>query len=139
MANFSQASRFIQARKELGCKFALDDFGTGLSSFGYLKHFPVDFLKIDGTFVEGMLHEPLDREMVRSINEIAEWAENADRLVFVAAEANRALRPDTGACMLRVAVASLARNGLRDAADGSDAAMDSARRGIGPDLTGYGS
>jgi len=40
IASFSQANRFIQALKELGCKFALDDFGTGLSSFGYLKHFP---------------------------------------------------------------------------------------------------
>jgi EAL domain-containing protein (putative c-di-GMP-specific phosphodiesterase class I) len=71
--------------KELGCKFALDDFGTGLSSFGYLKHLTVDFLKIDGSFVKGVLH--IDREMVRSINEIghltgkqtiAEWAENAE-------------------------------------------------------------
>jgi EAL domain-containing protein (putative c-di-GMP-specific phosphodiesterase class I) len=87
IANFSQASRFIQALKELGCKFALDDFGTGLSSFGYLKHFPVDYLKIDGSFVTGVLHDPIDREMVRSINEIghltgkqtiAEWAENAE-------------------------------------------------------------
>jgi len=87
IANFSQASRFIQALKELGCKFALDDFGTGLSSFGYLKHFPVDYLKIDGSFVKGLLNDPIDREMVRSINEIghltgkqtiAEWAENEE-------------------------------------------------------------
>ena len=70
VASFSQANRFIQALKELGCRFALDDFGTGLSSFGYLKHFPVDFLKIDGSFVREILHDPIDREMVRSINEI---------------------------------------------------------------------
>ena len=70
MANFSQANRFIHALKELGCKFSLDDFGTGLSSFGYLKHFPVDFLKIDGSFVREMVRDPIDREMVRSINEI---------------------------------------------------------------------
>jgi diguanylate cyclase (GGDEF)-like protein/PAS domain S-box-containing protein len=84
IASYSQANRFIQSLKELGCKFALDDFGTGLSSFGYLKHFPVDFLKIDGSFVKEILHDPIDREMVRSINEIghltgkqtiAEWAE----------------------------------------------------------------
>ncbi|MGC4027483.1 MAG: EAL domain-containing protein [Steroidobacteraceae bacterium] len=87
VANFSQANRFIQSLKELGCKFSLDDFGTGLSSFGYLKQFPVDFLKIDGSFVRGILHDPIDREMVRSINEIghltgklviAEFAENAE-------------------------------------------------------------
>src|SRR5271170_5725434 len=87
VASFSQANRFIQALKELGCKFALDDFGTGLSSFGYLKHFPVDYLKIDGSFVKEILHDPIDREMVRSINEIghltgkqtiAEFAENQE-------------------------------------------------------------
>ena len=87
IASFSQANRFIQALKEQGCKFALDDFGSGLSSFGYLKHFPVDFLKIDGSFVKEILHDPIDREMVRSINEIghlthkqtiAEFAENAE-------------------------------------------------------------
>jgi diguanylate cyclase (GGDEF)-like protein/PAS domain S-box-containing protein len=87
VASFSQANRFIQALKELGCRFSLDDFGTGLSSFGYLKHFPVDYLKIDGSFVREILHDPIDREMVRSINEIghltgkqtiAEFAENAE-------------------------------------------------------------
>ena len=70
IASYSQANRVINSLKELGCKFALDDFGTGLSSFGYLKHFPVDFLKIDGSFVKEILHDPIDREMVRSINEI---------------------------------------------------------------------
>jgi diguanylate cyclase (GGDEF)-like protein/PAS domain S-box-containing protein len=69
--SFAQANRFIAAlKKEHGCKFALDNFGTGLSSFGYLKHFPVDFLKIDGCFVKEILHDPIDREMVRSINQI---------------------------------------------------------------------
>ncbi len=92
VANYSQANRFIQSLKELGCKFALDDFGTGLSSFGYLKHFPVDFLKIDGSFVKEILHDPIDREMVRSINEIghltgkqtiAEFAENEEIITML--------------------------------------------------------
>ena len=92
IASYSQANRFINALRELGCKFALDDFGTGLSSFGYLKHFPVDFLKIDGSFVKEILHDPIDREMVRSINEIghltgkktiAEFAENEEIITML--------------------------------------------------------
>jgi EAL domain-containing protein (putative c-di-GMP-specific phosphodiesterase class I) len=92
IASYAQASRFINALKELGCMFALDDFGTGLSSFGYLKHFPVDFLKIDGSFVKEILHDPIDREMVRSINEIghltgkktiAEFAENDEIIAML--------------------------------------------------------
>ncbi len=92
IASYSQANRFIHALKDLGCMFALDDFGTGLSSFGYLKHFPVDFLKIDGSFVKEILHDPIDREMVRSINEIghltgkktiAEFAENSEIITML--------------------------------------------------------
>ena len=92
IASYSQANRFINALKELGCKFALDDFGTGLSSFGYLKHFPVDFLKIDGSFVKEILHDPIDREMVRSIAQIgrltgkktiAEFAENEEIITML--------------------------------------------------------
>ncbi|HSG58678.1 MAG TPA: EAL domain-containing protein [Woeseiaceae bacterium] len=92
IASYSQANRFINALKELGCKFALDDFGTGLSSFGYLKHFPVDYLKIDGSFVKEILHDAIDREMVRSINEIghltgkktiAEFAENEEIITML--------------------------------------------------------
>jgi len=94
IASYAQASRFINALKELGCMFALDDFGTGLSSFGYLKHFPVDYLKIDGSFVKEILHDPIDREMVRSINEIghltnkktiAEFAENEEIITMLKA------------------------------------------------------
>jgi len=92
IASYSQANRFIHALKELGCRFALDDFGPGLSTFGYLKHFPVDYLKIDGSFVKEILHDPIDREMVRSINEIghltgkqtiAEFAENAEIITML--------------------------------------------------------
>jgi diguanylate cyclase (GGDEF)-like protein/PAS domain S-box-containing protein len=87
VASMELAKRFINALRELGCKFALDDFGTGWSSYGYLKELPVDFLKIDGRFVRDIVHNHIDRAMVRSFNElghltgkrtIAEFAENPE-------------------------------------------------------------
>lgn len=72
IANLADATRFMQTLKTRGCRFSLDDFGSGLSSFGYLKALPVDYLKIDGLFVKDIIEDPVDLAMVRSINEIAQ-------------------------------------------------------------------
>jgi EAL domain-containing protein (putative c-di-GMP-specific phosphodiesterase class I) len=70
ISNLRNANSFIKALSEIGCQFSLDDFGSGLSSFGYLKNLPVQSIKIDGMFVRDMNSDPLDFEMVKSINDI---------------------------------------------------------------------
>jgi diguanylate cyclase (GGDEF)-like protein/PAS domain S-box-containing protein len=69
--NVALAAQFMADLKRMGCQFALDDFGSGLSSFGYLKMLPVDYLKIDGSFVRNMLRDSHDHSIVIAITQIA--------------------------------------------------------------------
>ncbi|MCW8109876.1 EAL domain-containing protein [Alteromonas ponticola] len=63
--------QFMKTFQQLGCQFALDDFGSGFSSYTYLKHLPVNCVKIDGSFIKDMLNDPVDHAMVSSIKDVA--------------------------------------------------------------------
>lgn len=71
IANLSSATRFIHHLGDLGCRVAVDNFGSGLSSFAYIRHLPVDFVKIDGLFVRDILEDNTDLATVKAINDIA--------------------------------------------------------------------
>lgn len=71
VTNLDAARELISQLRGLGCRFALDDFGCGFSSFTHLKHLDVDFLKIDGSFIQGLLEDPVDRAVIAAINNIA--------------------------------------------------------------------
>ncbi len=75
IANLSNALQFVKDIKKQGCRFALDDFGSGLSSFSYLKTLPVDYLKIDGSFVRDVVHDHMNCAIVKAINQIGHVAD----------------------------------------------------------------
>jgi EAL domain-containing protein (putative c-di-GMP-specific phosphodiesterase class I) len=70
IANVERARTLIESLRAMGVRFLLDDFGSGLSSFNYLKHFPVDGIKVDGLFVKGVAKSYLDYALVESIHRI---------------------------------------------------------------------
>ncbi len=90
LTEVSRVMKFAGQIREMGFRIALDHFGSGVSSFRYLKTLPVDYLKIDGSFVKDMINNPIDRAIVRSVLDvgkamgvetIAEHVESHDTLI----------------------------------------------------------
>jgi EAL domain-containing protein (putative c-di-GMP-specific phosphodiesterase class I) len=70
MDNFDNVHQFFYALKNIDCQLSIDNFGTALSSFSYLKLLPVDYIKIDGTFIRNMVNDEIDRIFIGSVNDI---------------------------------------------------------------------
>ena len=71
LANVQHAQRFIEVLHGIGCEFSLDDFGSGLGSFASLKHLPIDYLKIDGTYTRNLRTDLVNQEMVSAMIKLA--------------------------------------------------------------------
>lgn len=69
--NFDKTRALVSKVRALGCRFALDDFGAGFSSFNYVKNFPVDYLKIDGQFIQNLINDETDQVLVKAMIDIA--------------------------------------------------------------------
>ena len=87
ISNFGNATSFITELQKFGFRFGLDDFGTGLCSFGYLRDLPVDYVKIDGSFVKEIDTNPIDAAFVSSIHNIAKTLGKKTVAEFVENEA----------------------------------------------------
>jgi EAL domain-containing protein (putative c-di-GMP-specific phosphodiesterase class I) len=94
ISHIDDAVTFMTALRNFGCRFSLDDFGAGLSSFGYLKVLPVDYLKIDGSFVREVTTDEISLSMVKAICQIGKTMQLSVVAEFVGDEATQdALRP----------------------------------------------
>jgi len=95
--SISEANNLMTELRKQGCEFALDDFGSGLSSFGYLKKLPVDYLKIDGMFTRDILNDKTNQIFVKSIIDIAHTLKIKTIAEFVESNEVLALMRDLGA------------------------------------------
>ncbi len=97
VAELGWAHPFIERLQALGCRFAIDDFGAGSSSLAYLKSLPVEFLKIDGSFIRDLSHSPIDQQLVRGIIDMARALGKQTIAEFVGDEASLQLLRTLGA------------------------------------------
>ncbi|PPC76048.1 diguanylate cyclase [Pokkaliibacter plantistimulans] len=94
--HLAQATQLISRLRERGCLIALDDFGSGLSSFAYLKQFPVDVIKIDGAFIKQLPDNPTDRAIVECIHGLATRIDAITVAEYVENDAIRSTVQDIG-------------------------------------------
>jgi diguanylate cyclase (GGDEF)-like protein/PAS domain S-box-containing protein len=97
ISNLPNVVHFMREFRARGCQFSLDDFGSGLSSFMYLKNLPVDYLKIDGQFIQNVTTDHVDRSMVEAITQIG-------RAMGIKTVAERVETAEVLACLAEIGV-----------------------------------
>ncbi len=131
MRDVDQTVATLDALKRRGVRISIDDFGTGYSSLGYLKRFPIDVLKVDGTFTKGIAHNINDAAITRAIismarnlrlEVVAEGVEDAAQVAFLQAEDCHLMQgylfgaPVPAATFERLLLADGARSGAAEVA-----------------------
>lgn len=96
IADVRRARHFVLTLREMGCHFAIDDFGVGFASFYYMKHLPVDYLKIDGSFIRNLPHDRTDQHVVQAIVAVARGLEKKTIAEYVEEEEMLALLKEYG-------------------------------------------
>lgn len=96
MSNIEQGIQFIEALHQIGCKIALDDFGVGYSSFEYLRSLPVDYVKIDGSFIRDITTRVVDQHVVKAIVDVAHALGMETVAEFVSSEESIQILRDLG-------------------------------------------
>jgi EAL domain-containing protein (putative c-di-GMP-specific phosphodiesterase class I) len=96
IANMAEATEFASRLKQLGCRFALDDFGVAFGSLYYLKHLPIDYVKIDGEFIRELARDPADQVIVKAIVELAGGLDIGTIAEFVGDDETTALLREYG-------------------------------------------
>jgi EAL domain-containing protein (putative c-di-GMP-specific phosphodiesterase class I) len=96
MSNAAATRRMIEQLQKIGCSFALDDFGTGFSTFGYLKQFPAQSIKIDGSFISQLDQSTEDQAVVQAITQVAKALGRQTVAEFVESQAVFDLLPSLG-------------------------------------------
>lgn len=96
ISNFEQTKEMVVKIRSQGCRFALDDFGEGFNSYNYIKHLPVDILKINGTFITDLETESVDQLLVKSMIDIAHQLGKKTVAEFVETEGTMDLLKELG-------------------------------------------
>ena len=96
VSNLSKVSQLMAQWRQWGSRFTLEDFGGGLASINYLQTLPIDFIKIDGTLLQGLPENSVNRTVINAINELAHLTEKQTIAGYIESDAVRLALDEIG-------------------------------------------